>query len=85
MTPADWDYAFETLLKLHLVKVPDDYYDDALYFTNPSLLNAMFQKLEDENLRKIHQHQEQEVAYEKLLIEEQKSRLIKQTLYDSQN
>ena len=42
MTPADWDYAFETLLKLHLVKVPDDFYEDALYFTNPTLLNTMF-------------------------------------------
>ncbi len=54
MTPADWDQAFEKLLKLHLVRVPDDFYDDQLYFTDPKKLKQMFAKLEDENLRKIH-------------------------------
>ena len=55
MTQADWEYAFTTLLELHLVKVPDDFYEDSLYFNDPKKLKQMFGKLEEENLRKIHQ------------------------------
>ena len=54
MTPADWEYAFKTLLDLHLIRVPNDYYDEKLYFKDPDELTKKFSKLEDENLQMIH-------------------------------
>ena len=47
---SEWERRFEDLMALHLIDVPDDYYDDALFFQEPSELHSIFNKLEEENL-----------------------------------
>ena len=54
-------------MKLSLIDVPSDYYRDELFFTKPQELMEIFQKLEDDNLSKIHEQQEMAVIYEALL------------------
>ena len=34
-----WKARFEQLLKLDLVELGDDYYEDRLFFTNPDVLD----------------------------------------------
>ena len=53
-------------MELSLIDVPENFYEDALYFTNPDDLKGIFDKLEDENLSKIHEQQELASAYEVL-------------------
>ena len=54
-------------MKLSLVDVPDDYYKDELFFTDPDELKQIFLKLEEDNLSKIHEQQEMAEIYEKIL------------------
>lgn len=54
MKPQDWDQAFNTLLQLHLIEVPPDYYKDELYFKNTRVIKELFDKLELDNLQMIH-------------------------------
>ena len=63
----EWERRFEQLMKLSLIDVPSDYYRDELFFTKPQELMEIFQKLEDDNLSKIHEQQEMAVIYEALL------------------
>jgi len=49
-----WKTRFEQLLKLDLVELEDDYYEDKLFFTNPDVLDQKFTILEEENLFYIH-------------------------------
>ena len=42
-------------MELSLIEVPANYYQDVLYFTNPADLMAIFSKLEEDNLSKIHE------------------------------
>lgn len=39
MTDADWSIRFHQLLKLNLIEMPDNYYQDDLYFDDPDGLN----------------------------------------------
>ena len=55
-----WKARFEQLLKLDLVELTDDYYEDKLFFTNPDVLDQKFTILEEENLFFIHRLQEVE-------------------------
>lgn len=41
---------FEQLLELDLVELPDDYYDDKLFFDNPDDLEEKYNQLEQDNL-----------------------------------
>ena len=52
-------------MKLSLVDVPDDYYKDELFFTNPDKLMEIFDKLQEDNLSKIHEQQEMAIGIEK--------------------
>ena len=61
-------------MKLSLIDVPSDYYRDELFFTKPQELMEIFQKLEDDNLSKIHEQQEMAVIYEALLQKEEKDK-----------
>ena len=51
---------FEQLLELDLVELPDDYYDDKLFFDNPDDLEEKYNQLEQDNLFYISRIQEQE-------------------------
>ena len=42
ITDQEWDDRFEQLLSLSLIDVPDNYYKDALYFTDPEDLKDIF-------------------------------------------
>ena len=53
MTAADWDHAFTRLLESHLINVPNGYYEDSLFFTDPNRLTGMFTDMETENLQMI--------------------------------
>ena len=55
----EWEYRFNQLMDLNLIDVPDNYYDDRLFFSNPDEIKQFFDKLEEDNLSKIHQAQEQ--------------------------
>jgi len=48
------------LLKLDLIELDEDYYEDKLFFTNPDVLDQKFTILEEENLFYIHRLQEVE-------------------------
>lgn len=74
ITDAEWERRFEELMSLHLIDVPEGYYDDELYFKDPSELDSIFNKLEEENLFSIGQLQETELQLETLQIEEDKER-----------
>lgn len=53
-------------MDLHLIDVPANYYEDELFFKDPSELNKIFNALEEDNLFNIHQLQEKELALESL-------------------
>ena len=62
---------------MHLVSVPDDYYQDELFFDNPEDLKGIFAKIEEDNLKMIHNCQEYQESYELLL---EKEKLMKERL-----
>lgn len=72
----EWEYRFKQLLKLSLIDVPDDFYRDDLYFTNPDDLQEIFQRLEEDSLKMINDQQELMQNYELLCQNEQKKRQI---------
>ena len=50
--------------------MPADFYKDELYFRDPEDLKEIFHKLEENNLKMIHEQQEQAENYEILLERE---------------
>ena len=50
-------------MALNLIDVPDDYYLDELFFSNPEDLKNIFQKLEEDNLSLIKEQQELSVPF----------------------
>ena len=44
----EWEYRFNQLLELNLIDVPDDYYHDRLYFTNPEEIKQFFDKMQED-------------------------------------
>ena len=85
ITDAEWERRFDELMSLHLVDVPEDYYDDELFFKSPGELDSIFNKLEEENLFSISQLQETELQLELLQKEEEKEREILETKFNTQN
>ena len=59
-------------MALNLIDVPDDYYLDELFFSNPEDLKNIFQKLEEDNLSLIKEQQELSQQYELLVQHEQR-------------
>jgi hypothetical protein len=45
---------FEQLLKLDLIELDDDYYNDKLFFEGSDALDQKFTQLEEDNLFYIH-------------------------------
>lgn len=54
MTDKDWDAKFEMLYKEDLIDLPENYFDEELFFTDPNDLNNIFSELEEKNLYLIH-------------------------------
>jgi hypothetical protein len=54
MTDKDWDAKFELLIREDLIELPDDFYEEELFFTDPNDLNNIFSELEEKNLYLIH-------------------------------
>ena len=66
MSERDWEAKFEFLLGEDLVELPEDFFDEDLFFTNPHDLNNIFSELEEKNLYLIHMSQEVEQSLETL-------------------
>ncbi len=81
----EWEFRFKQLLGLNLIDVPDDYFEDKLFFKDPDTLKDMFEKLEEDNLSMIHNQQNQEQNYEKLLITQKNNEEQKQKIFDEQD
>ena len=71
-------------MKLSLVDVPDDYYKDELFFTDPEELLQIFAKLEEDNLSKILEQSEMAGIQEKLKDQEAASRAVLQSNFEEQ-
>jgi hypothetical protein len=54
MTDKDWEAKFELLIREDLIELPDDFYEEELFFTDPNDLNNIFSELEEKNLYLIH-------------------------------
>ena len=50
MTDKMWEEKFEILMKEDLIEVPNSYYEEELFFTDTSQLNAIFTEKENKNL-----------------------------------
>lgn len=62
---ADWEIRFGELLELNLIQLPDEYYEDELYFKNTEDLEDLFTDLEEKNLSLINKIQEVDESLEK--------------------
>lgn len=60
MTDKDWEAKFEMLFKEDLIDLPEDFFDEELYYNDPNELNNIFSELEEKNLYAIHMSQEVE-------------------------
>lgn len=69
---ADLEAKFDQLLAEDLIDVPEDYYEEAIQFTDPSDLSKIFSDLEERNLFLIHNRQEAEQSLEELKNEQHK-------------
>ncbi len=54
LVTADLDKRFDELLELNLIEMPEEYYEEKVYFESTEALNELFTKLEEENLAKIN-------------------------------
>lgn len=64
MTDKDWANKFEELLNADLIDVPEDYYDEPIYFKNSEQLMQIFTSLEEKNLEIIKKSQDTEYSLE---------------------
>ena len=62
---ADWEIRFGELLELNLIQLPDEYYEDELYFKNTEDIEDLFTDLEEKNLSLINKIQEVDESLEK--------------------
>lgn len=54
MTDKDWENKFEMLFNEDLIDLPDDFFDEQLYYSDPNELSNIFSELEEKNLYLIH-------------------------------
>lgn len=64
MTDKDWEAKFEMLFREDLIELPEDFFDEELFYTDPNDLNNIFGELEEKNLYLIHMSQEVEQSLE---------------------
>ena len=85
ITNEEWEFRFEQLLGLSLIDVPDDFYRDDLYFEDPNDLTEIFSRLEEDNLKMIHDQQDLLQNYELLLQNEQLKRQMLESDFEEQD
>ena len=73
MTDKDWEKRFYDLLKLDLIELPEDFYEETLLFDEPERLMDVFTQLEEQNLTNISKTQEYEESLEKMKQKEIKT------------
>lgn len=66
MNDKDWDLKFEQLWEEDLIDIPEDYFNERLFYSDPNELSDVFSDLEEKNLYLIHQSQEVEQSLETL-------------------
>ena len=49
----DWDQIFDNFLEHDKIDVPEDFYDEAIYFDSSEQLMDIYSYLEEQNLKKI--------------------------------
>jgi hypothetical protein len=54
MNDKDWDTKFEQLFLEELIDIPEDFFDEELYYSNTNELSDIFTDLEEKNLYLIH-------------------------------
>jgi hypothetical protein len=54
MNDKDWDTKFEMLFSEELIDLPEDFFDEELYYSNTNELSDIFTDLEEKNLYLIH-------------------------------
>lgn len=54
MTEKDWDYKFEQLMSEDLIELPEDFFNEELFYNDPNQLSDIFSDLEEKNLYLIH-------------------------------
>ena len=64
MSDKDWEAKFEMLMREDLIDLPEDFFDEELYYKDPNDLNNIFAELEEKNLYLIHMSQEVEHSLE---------------------
>ena len=75
MNKSDWENRFNMLLKLDLIDVPRDFYEEELLFDEPERLMDVFTQLEEQNLQNISKTQEYDEALEKIVQQEEATHL----------
>ena len=65
MSEKDWERRFLDLLKLDLIELPEDFYEENMLFEEPEKLMDVFTQLEEQNLTNISKTQELEESMEK--------------------
>jgi len=87
MTDQDWDHKFEELMNEDLIDVPEDFFDEELFFQDSNELNDIFTLLEEKNLYFIHMSQEleQSIESQKQLYHSLQNKLGKEMNLHSQN
>jgi hypothetical protein len=66
MSEKDWERRFLDLLKLDLIELPEDFYEENMLFEEPEKLMDVFTQLEEQNLTNISKTQELEESMEKM-------------------
>ena len=66
MNDRDWETKFEQLWNEDMIELPEEFFFEKLYYTNPNELSDVFSDLEEKNLYLIHKSQEVEQSLETL-------------------
>lgn len=66
MTDKNWEEKFQSLMEDDLIDLPEDFFDEQNYYSDPNELSEIFTDLEEKNLYLIHMSQEVEQSLETL-------------------
>ena len=66
MNDRDWETKFEQLWNEDMIELPEEFFFEKIYYTNPNELSDVLSDLEEKNLYLIHKSQEVEQSLETL-------------------